>query len=116
MTTITQKKKLSKGTWALIFIVIAAVIAVAVLAVVGYISLTFLTDALVSIMMLGAGSWMSAIIVLATPFAIGIALAYVVQKYFIGNKVTNPGLAAGGYSPMPSYPTASQKDTETTVS
>jgi hypothetical protein len=89
MQTITQKKKLSKGTWVLIFLLIAAVITVTVLAVVGYINLAFLSDWLVGAMTFGASSWVNATLVLVAPFALGLLFYYLVINYFIGNKVTN---------------------------
>jgi ABC-type uncharacterized transport system permease subunit len=99
MQTITQKKKLSKGTWALIFILIATFIAVVVLAVVGYISLAFLADWATGTMMFGSTGWVNATLVLAVPFVLGVFFCYVVYRYFIGQKVS---LAAntGGYTPQ----------------
>lgn len=88
MATMTQKKKLSKGTWALILVVIVAVIAVAVLAAVGYISLAFLANWLVSIGIFGSSSWINEVIVLIIPFVGGVLVCYVVYTYFIGQKVT----------------------------
>jgi predicted membrane protein len=111
MSTITQKKKLSKGTWVLIFVLIAAVIAVAVLAVVGYISLAFLTDALVSVMTFGTASWINAVLILTGTFVLGILFYYVVINYFVGNKVTN---TAPIYTPQGqalSNPQQSNKET-----
>lgn len=115
MSTITQKKKLSKGTWALIIILLAAIVAVAVLAVIGYISLAFLADWLVGTMMFGSAGWVNATLVLVTPFILGLLLYYIAVKYFIGNKVTNTGVQQG-YSPTPVYPSQTQKDTETVIS
>jgi hypothetical protein len=89
MATITQKKKMSKGTWALIILVLVSVIVVAVLAAIGYISLAFLGDALVSVMTFGTGSWINATLILAGAFCLGLVFYYVVINYFVGQKVTN---------------------------
>lgn len=116
MSTTTQKKKLSKSAWLLIFLFIAAIITVTVLAAIGYISLAFLADALVGYMMFGSASWMTATVALVLPFLGGILLAYIVKTYFIGNKVTGTAVATGGYAPAPAYPNTAQQDTETVIS
>jgi hypothetical protein len=111
MTTITQKRKLSKGTWVLLFVVIGAIFAVAVAAVLGYISLAFLTDALVSVMTFGTASWINAVLILTGTFVLGILFYYVVINYFVGNKVTN---TAPIYTPQGqalSNPQQSNKET-----
>ena len=115
MTTITQRKKLSKGTWALVFIVIAAIIAIAVLAAVGYINLAFLAAWLVSVMTFGTSSYINAIIVLAIPLVGGIVLSYIVTQYFIGQKVTTNPISTG-YNPQPTTPTPAQSGKETVIS
>jgi hypothetical protein len=117
MSTITQKRKLSKGTWVLLFVILAAVITVAVLAVVGYISLAFLTDWLVGAMTFGASGWINAALVLAAPFALGLLFYYLVINYFVGQKVTGATGTTPGYSPVPTYPSApAQSDKETKIS
>ena len=118
MSTITQRKKLSKGTWALIIIVLIAVIAVAALAVVGYIDLSFLSNWLVSTMTFGSSSYVNAIIVLVVPFVGGVLVSYVLYNYFIGQKVTTATAATtSGYSPAPSYPSQpASSGKETTIS
>lgn len=99
MSTITQRKKLSKGTWALILIVFISIIAIAVAAFLGYISLQFLADWVVGTMAFGSTGWVNGVIVLITPFVGGILVAYVVTRYFIGQKVT--GIPAPGtYTPQ----------------
>ena len=96
---------------------VAALITIAVLAVVGYISLAFVADGLVGYMMFGSSSWMTATIALVLPFLGGILLAYIVKTYFVGNKVTGAtATAVGGYAPAPVYPAQTQKDTETVIS
>jgi len=117
MTTTTQKKKLSKGTWALIFILIAALITVVVLAAVGYISLQFIADGINGFMTFGSAGWMEGTIVLVLPFLGGILLFYIVKTYFIGNTVKGVNTGSGmGYNPQPTAPSATQKDTETVIS
>jgi flagellar basal body-associated protein FliL len=124
MTTITQRKKLSKGTWALIFILIAVLIAVAVLAAVGIIDLGFLTadfdmetntaGLLVSYAMFGADGWINALIIIIIPFAVGMIFCFGLYRYFIGQKVTTT-MQTGGYNPLPTTPSQTQKDTETVI-
>jgi len=111
----TQKKKLSKSAWFLVFLLIAAVITIAVLAIVGMISLQFVADGIVGYMAVGASSWMMGTLLIALPFLGGILFFYIVKVYFIGNKTVSP-VAQGGYAPAPAYPTAQQKDTETVIS
>jgi len=117
MTTATQKKKLSKSAWFLIFLLIAAVITISVLAAIGYISLQFLADGIVSYMAAGASSWMMGALFIILPFVGGILFAYIVKTYFIGNKVTGVNTGSGmGYNPQPMAPSTVQKDTETVIS
>jgi hypothetical protein len=114
MSTITQRHKLSKGTWALIIILFAALITVAVLAFLGYISLAFIADWLTGTMLFGSTGWVNAAIVLGVSFAGGIFVAYALTKYFIGQKVTT-SLAA--YQPGGQNLSAQpNKDTETVIS
>ena len=118
MTTITQRKKLSKGSWALILIIFVALIAVAVAAFLGYISLTFLTDWLIGTMNFGATGWVNATLVLIAPFAGGIIVCYLLYNYFVGQKVTNVATAGygGGYNPQPTTPANPQNGKETVIS
>lgn len=99
MSTITQRKKLSKGAWALIILIFVAVIVLAVLAFLNYISLQFLADWLVGTMNFGASGWLNATLVLLAPFALGAIAAYVGYNYFVGQKVTNVN-TTGGYTPQ----------------
>lgn len=120
MQTITQKKKLSKGTWALIFIAIAAVIAVAVLAAVGHIDLGFLTapydmetgtsGVLVGYATFGTISWINAALIILAPFAVGIVLAVLAYRYFVGQKVT---VASSIYTPQTGATTPTNQGTST---
>jgi preprotein translocase subunit SecG len=124
MQTITQKKKLSKGTWVLVFLVIGVIIAVAVLAAVGYIDLGFLTaddmendniGLLVSYSLFGTSGWINALIVILLPFAAGMILAVILYRYFIGQKVT---VAAGQsvYTPQTGASVGTNSGTSTEVS
>lgn len=127
MTTITQRKKLSKGTWALIIIALAALIAVIVLAAVGIVDLGFITadydmttgtgGLLTSYAIFGSTGWINAAIMILIPFALGVATCYVLYRYFIGQKVTTT-LPGSGYSPVPTYPSQqpAQSGQETTIS
>jgi len=114
MTTATQKRKLSKSAWFLVFLLIAVIITITVLAVIGYISLAFLGDILVGYMTFGASSWITATIALVIPFFVGILVYWVIKTYFIGNKVTN---TMPTYTPQGQTLSApQQKDTETVIS
>lgn len=116
MATTTQKKKLSKAAWFLVFLLIGTIIAVVVLAAIGYISLQFLADALVGYMVFGSLGWMEATISIVLPFLAGILFFWIVKTYFIGEKTKGaiiPG--AGGYAPAPAYPAQSQNDTKTEI-
>lgn len=127
MTTITQKKKLSKGTWALIFVGIAALITIAVLAAVGIVDLGFLTadydmetgtsGLLVGYAVFGSNGWINAAIIILLPFVFGIIVCWALYRYFIGQKVTT-SISQQGYAPAPSYPTTqpAQSGQETTIS
>jgi hypothetical protein len=116
MTTTTQKRKLSKSAWFLVFLLIAVVITVTVLAAIGYISLAFLGDILVGYMTFGASSWVTATIAITIPFLVGILFYWTIKTYFIGNKTQGVIQQPGGYAPTPTYPSATQKDTETVIS
>jgi len=98
----TQKKKLSKSAWLLIFIIIGGLVTVSVLAVIGYISLQFVADGITSYMMIGASSWMMGTLLIALPFLGGVLFFYFLKVYIIGNKTTGV-MPGGGYSPTPSH-------------
>ena len=101
----------------LIFILIAAIITIAVLAVVGIINIAFIGEWLVGAMNFGAAGWINATLVLVAPFALGLLFYYLVINYFVGNKVTNAPGTQPGYSPAPTYPTSQpQSGKETTIS
>lgn len=115
MSTITQKKKLSKGTWALILLVLIAVIAVAVCGALGVIDLTWAADLAVGYAMFGTISWMNAVLIIAAPLVGGMILMWVLYRWFIGQKVTMP--TGTGYNPQPTTPTQSgQSGTDTVIS
>ena len=127
MQTITQKKKLSKGTWVLIFVAIAALITIAVLAAVGIVDLGFLTadydmetgtsGLLVGYAVFGSNGWINAAIIILIPFVLGIIVCWALYRYFIGQKVTTQQPAAGyGYNPQPTTPSQPQSGTETVIS
>lgn len=114
MSTITQRKKLSKGTWALIIILFAALITVAVLAFLGKISLAFLTTWLTGVMTFGSTGWVNASIVLGAAFAGGAFICFLAYRYFIGQKVT---MNTGAYTPQgQTIANPQQQGTETVVS
>jgi len=122
MSKVTQRKKLSKGTWLLIIAVLVAIIVAVVLHftyhAVGFgIDLGFLGGIGQGLMNWGAlGGWNSLIIGVAF-FGLGALFLYTLKAYFIGETVTTGAVGGTGYNPAPVYPTSPQKeDTETTIS
>ncbi|MFA5365623.1 MAG: hypothetical protein WC325_10635 [Candidatus Bathyarchaeia archaeon] len=122
MQTITQKKKLSKGTWVLIFVAIAALITIAVLAAVGIVDLGFLTadydmetgtsGLLVGYAVFGSNGWVNATIIILIPFVFGVIASWVVTRYFVGQKVTAPTI----YTPQTGASSTQTSGTTTEVS
>lgn len=86
MTTTTQKKKMSKAAWFLVFLLIVGIVAVIVLAAIGYISLQFLADGIVGYMAAGATSWMIGTLLIVLPFVGGMICFWIIKTYFIGDK------------------------------
>lgn len=124
MQTITQKKKLSKGTWALIFLAIAGLITFIVLAAVGIIPLGFLINddmengdvgLLVNYAVFGTGGWINAVIMILLPFLAGLVFMWVIYRWFVGQKVT---VAAGQsvYTPQTGASASTNSGTSTEVS
>lgn len=125
MQTITQRKKLSKGTWALISIALIALIAVIILAVVGIIDLSFITadydmatgtaGLLVGYALFGSSGWINALITIVLPFAAGAFVCFLAYRYFIGQKVTIANTASV-YTPQTgASPTTTNSGTATEV-
>ena len=116
MTTITQKKKKSTLLYAVILTIVIVIVVVAVLAWMGTISLAFIETGLIGYSEFGAVSVVNSILIIVGPFVLGALFYYVIKKYFIGEKVSTT-MPAGGYSPVPTYPSAAgTKDSETTIS
>lgn len=119
MTTITQKKKLSKSAWVLVFLLIIGVVTVVVLGILGIIDLSPIGNGLMGFYMWASADIVNAgIVTVLLPIA-GVFLYYIIQHYFVGQKVvTTAGIGSGGYSPTPTYPSSnpSQQDTETKIS
>jgi hypothetical protein len=113
MQTTTQKKKMSKAAWFLIFLLIGGIVAVIVLAAIGYISLQFLADGIVSYMAAGASSWMIGTLLIVLPFAGGMIFFWVVKTYFIGDKTK--GVQLNNYTPQTGASTASTSGVTTEV-
>lgn len=112
---VTQKKKLSKGTWVLLIFLLVAVIAVAVCGALGVIDLTFLADLIVGYAMFGTISWMNGALIIAFPLLGGMVFMWILYRWFIGQKVTVP--VGQGYNPQPTTPTQSgQSGTDTVIS
>jgi hypothetical protein len=125
MQTITQKKKLSKGTWALIFIAIAALIACIVLAVVGILPVGFLINdnmengdlgLLVSYALFGTGTWINALIIILLPFLGGAVFMWVIYRWFVGQKVTVAAAGQSVYTPQTGASASTSAGTSTEVS
>jgi hypothetical protein len=117
MATITQKKKLSKGTWALIIVFFAAIISIAVLAIIGKISLAFLANWLVSVGEFGASSWVNEVIVIViSAVGLGVLPTYVVYTWFKGQQVKVAN-TPGNYQPQgQALSNPQQSGTETVIS
>ena len=129
MQTITQKKKLSKGTWALIGLIIVAIIAVVVLSIFPlddpYIKLNFLTDdmnaengpgLLVGYAIFGSNSWINAALIIVGPFVIGMIFFWAIQRWIVGQKVTVAAAGQSVYTPQTGASTGTQSGTSTEVS
>jgi hypothetical protein len=117
MTTITQKKKLSKSAWVLLGVAFIAVIVLAVCALLGLIDLSPLSNGYLAIFMWASGDIVNGLITGLGIFVLGILFYYVAVRYFIGNKVTTTS-GTPGYAPIPTYPTSqpSQSGEETKIS
>lgn len=87
MSTITQKRKLSKSAWALVFIAIIAVVAVIILASLGVIDLTPASDAYLTVFMWASINIVNALLISVGFFVFGLLFYYVVITYFVGSKV-----------------------------
>lgn len=110
---------MSKAAWALVLIMIIGVVAIIVAAALGFIDLAPVGDGLVAVYMWASMDIVNAVLISIALPLVGILLFWVVQRYFIGQKVTTTaGIGSGGYNPAPVYPSSnpSQKDTETTIS
>lgn len=113
--TITQKRKLSKGAWAFILLIIIALGTVIILSAVGIIDPSPIVNGFMYVFAWASQAPVNAVLLFSGIFAGGLLLMYVVYTYFRGQKVTT--IQQPGYSPMPTYPTAPvQKDTETKIS
>jgi hypothetical protein len=114
MQTTTQKKKLSKAAWFLVFLLIGGLVSVIVLAAIGYISLQFLADGIVSYMAAGATSWMIGTLLIVLPFVGGMIFFWIVKTYFIGDKTK--GVQLNNYTPQTGASTAASTGVTTEVS
>ena len=116
MTTITQKRKLSKSAWVLIIILFVAIIAVAVLAFMGILDLSPISNGYLGVFMWASQDIVNGLLTGVGFVFLGVAIYWVTIKYFIGNKVTTSTMPGMGYNPLPSTPSQSQKDSETVIS
>jgi hypothetical protein len=87
---IISKGKLSKSTYLLIFLVIGAIIVVGVLAAIGYIDLTWVSDGILGIAMYASTNIVVAIGIPVGSFILGALFYYALKRYFIGDKVNAP--------------------------
>src|SRR3972149_11433322 len=99
MTTITQRKKLSKSAWALIFIALISVIPIIICASLGIIDLAPASNGYLSVFMWGSNDIVNALLLSTGLFMLGVLAYYAVQRYFVGSKVTTTG-QIGGYNPL----------------
>jgi hypothetical protein len=117
MTTITQKRKLSKSAWLLIILAGVALIALILCSALGIIDLSWLGVGYLSIFMAASTDLVIAVLISAGFFALGVLTYWTLIKYFIGNKVTTAPGAQPGYAPVPTYPSQpSQSGQETKIS
>lgn len=117
MTTITQKKKLGNGTKALLIIAFIALIAVLVCIAIGILDaspvVNFVTGFYASA---SENAILAGIVTVGLPI-FGAFIFWIVQRYFVGQKVTTTAGVTPGYSPAPTYPsTPAKSDTETKIS
>ena len=115
MQTITQKKKLSKGTWMLIILLFAAVIGVAVAAALGYIDLAPYADMYVSVFMWGSTNIFCSLVLTAGFMGLGGVFVYIIYNYFRGQKVA-VNTPISGYNPQPTAPSTSSPGSDTVIS
>jgi hypothetical protein len=125
MQTITQKKKLSKGTWVLIFLGIAALITFIVLAAVGIIPVNFLTDPydmetgtsglLVAYAMFGTASWINAAIMIVLPLLAGMVFMWIIYRWFKGQTVTVATAGQSSYTPQTGASASAASGTTTEI-
>jgi hypothetical protein len=116
MQTITQRKKLSKGTWVLILLAIGTVIAIAVLAAVGKIDLSPAANGVISVVSWGGLSIGNSLVILIGAFALGMLTMWSLYRWFIGQKTTIAAQGiGGGYNPAPTTPSSSQSGNETVI-
>jgi len=117
MTTITQKRKLSKSAWVLILIAFIAVVTLVITAAIGLIDLSPIGNAYLSIFSWGSSDVVNGILTGGLFFVLGVLAFYVTTRYFIGSKTTLP-TGTQGYSPSPTYPASQpvKSGEETTIS
>lgn len=88
MTTITQKRKLSKSAWFLIILFFVVFIAVVITATIGIIDLSWLAAGFLGIYVAVSTDLVLAILLTVGEIAFGVFLCYIGYRYFIGQKVT----------------------------
>ena len=115
MSTITQRKKLSKSAWLLVILLFAAVIGLIDASTLGYISLQFLADGFIAVYVWASLDIINALLLTAGWFMFGVATYYIIIKYFVCNKVT--AALPGTYTPQgQTLSNAQQQGTETVIS
>lgn len=126
---VKARKKLSKSAWILLAVIFIALIAVIILSFVGMINVDFLLNGadeisvtgtpgfLVGLALWESGSWVNTVIMIAVPFAAGMAVFYWLKAYIIGEEQVMMGTGIGaGYNPLPSTPGVAQKKDEVEIS
>lgn len=117
----TYRKPLSKSGWLLLFIIFVAVIAVVILATIGYVSLAWLSDGLVNLALWASLSAYNVALLFFASFGFGMVVLYFLKAYIIGTNISPQAVAQGaiaqGYNPPPTYPSVQpEKKQETEIS
>jgi len=116
----TYRKPLSKSGWILLFALFIAIITVVVLAAIGYVSLTWLSEGLVGLAMWASLSSYNVALLLILPFALGMVVLYFLKAYIIGTTISPQAAAQGaisqGYNPPPTTPSQPQQKEDTVIS
>ena len=115
MSTVTTKRKKSIWLWVLIIVAFTAIIAAVILNFLGIIDLSFIGVGFLSLQQWSALAVTNAVLLDIGLFLLGVAVYWILIKYFIGTKTTLPQQTGypGTYQPAGqtiSAPAAPSKD------